>query len=422
LKKLGVWILVTIALISVMSLPMAYAQTRAGAIALNPGEDSVQSAVIDPPSSFAYFGTQASDRFQAAIVKVDLRNFGRVGALAPDPAIGALTASAIDIRNGFAYFGGPAKSAPLAYSIIVKIKLSDFTVAGKVIVNESYPVSAVIDTNAGFAYFGGWSRSTTGRSGIVRLRLSDFTVAGILTLNLSEEQLTSAVIDTENGFAYFGTCSSPSEVVKIRLSEFGRVDSLVVGSDESCLGSGVIDPAGGYAYFATYLGGSSTYYVPGKVVKVRLSDFTRVGATSLPKGDLGTAVIDPQAGLAYFGSGSNYPGTIFAIQLSNLAVIGSLVLNNGESLEHAHGSAVIDAKNGFAYFATSSPLGGPAIIVKIQVLKAGETTPIREVPGILMRVVAIGLISGLIMVVVLRKRRESFHNKNRLACITDCNL
>src|SRR5207237_6194884 len=110
--------------------------------------------------------------------------------------------------------------------------------------------------------------------------------------------------------AYFGTYSEPGIIIKVRLSDFTRVGALTLGSGEDDLYSAVIDPAGGFAYF-----GTDTF--PGIVVKIRLSDFTRVGSLTMNSGEdeLGAAVIDPAAGFAYFCSLFSLPVVIVKIRV-----------------------------------------------------------------------------------------------------------
>ncbi len=59
-------------------------------------------------------------------------------------------------------------------------------------------------------------------------------------------------------------------------ANFARVGALTLNSGENLVRCAVIDPAGGFAYFGTLTN-------PGTVVKVRLSDFTRVGVLSAPQ-------------------------------------------------------------------------------------------------------------------------------------------
>jgi hypothetical protein len=181
------------------------------------------------------------------------------------------------------------------------------------------------------------------------------TFAGSLTLNPGENGLYTGVADTVNGFAYFGTATNPGIIVKVRLSDFTRVGALTLNSGEANPLSAVIDTANGFAYF-----GLSTQ--PAIIVKIRLSDFTRVGALTLSANECcpATAVIDSVSGFAYFGARVGLTGDIVKVRLSDFTRNASLTLNLGEDIPH---SAVIDTVNGFAYFGTST---SPGIIVKVR--------------------------------------------------------
>ncbi len=174
-----------------------------------------------------------------------------------------------------------------------------------------------------------------------------------LILPDGESQLVAAAIDPLAGYAYFGTRHSPGVVVKIRLSDFTRVDALTVGEED--LASAVIDPEAGYAYF-----GTRSY--PGKVYRIRLSDFTVAGSLTLNPGDdfLHCAVIDTANGFAYFGL-YTVPGKIVKVDLSDFSVEAVLTLDSGED---NFVSGVIDTSAGYAYFGTGSGVY-PGRIVKI---------------------------------------------------------
>jgi uncharacterized repeat protein (TIGR01451 family) len=98
------------------------------------------------------------------------------------------------------------------------------------------------------------------------------------------------------------------------------------------------------------------------VVKVRLSDFTCVGALTLNPGEgyLVSAVIDTINVYAYFGTLTR-PGSVVKVRLSDLSRVAALTLNLGED---ALESAVIDTARGYAYFGTST---SPGMVVKIDV-------------------------------------------------------
>ena len=108
--------------------------------------------------------------------------------------------------------------------------------------------SAVIDTVQGFAYFGtslGTIPSSVGNK-IIKIRLADFTVSGILPLELADGNSARAVIDIAGGFAYFGT-------VKVRLSDFSRVGRLNFRSDTFYFEPPVVvDSINRYLYFGGY--------------------------------------------------------------------------------------------------------------------------------------------------------------------------
>jgi hypothetical protein len=132
---------------------------------------------------------------------------------------------------------------------------------------QDYPWSAVIDSANGFAYFG----TLTSPGVVVKIRLSDFTSVGALVLNEGENDLRTAVIDTAQGFAYFGTLTATGIIVKVRLSDFTRVSSVELPPQTGStipMACSVIDTINGFAYFGTYTG-------PGAIVRIRLSNFTR---------------------------------------------------------------------------------------------------------------------------------------------------
>lgn len=92
----------------------------------------------------------------------------------------------------------------------------------------------------------------------MKIKLTDFTRAG--ALSPGESYFRSAIIDTANGSAYFGTYTG--KIVKVRLSDFSCVGVLPLWGYEQ-INSAVIDTVNGFAYFGTYTG---------TVAKVRLPD------------------------------------------------------------------------------------------------------------------------------------------------------
>ena len=218
--------------------------------------------------------------------------------------------------------------------------------------------AAVIDSANGFAYFG--TSEGVVPAMILKIRLTDLTLAATLPLNPGEFSVGAAVMDS-NGFAYFGIRApsfppvSPGSVVKVRLSDFARVGTLNLTNvpGGAYIQSAVIDSHNGLAYF----GGD------GIIARVRLSDLALNGTLTLPppaNGGLTSAIIDPGNGFAYFGVASA-PGVVVRVNLSSFTLAGFLTLNLSEA---GLTSAVIDTARGFAYFGTN-PFG-PASIVRIR--------------------------------------------------------
>ena len=128
------------------------------------------------------------------------------------------------------------------------------------------------------------------------------------------------MIDTVHGFAYYVVFAHPMEIVKVRLSDFTRVGTLTLNPNEDYPNSAVIDAANGFAYFGVNDGNLSD---PGIIVKVRLSDFTRVDALTLSTGKV---IFLPQSSIPLMVSPTSEPrtsgaGIIVKIRLSDLHVL-----------------------------------------------------------------------------------------------------
>ena len=323
-----------------------------------PGETPLTTGVIDPANGFAYFATHTNP---SIVVKVDVNPahpFTRVASLAlnKDKELNS-TCAIIDPAKGFAYFCA-GTNFPGIWGSLVKIDLATFNRVGSAQMSGVItPNSAVIDPAAGYAYVG------TGDSfpgEIIRVQLSTLNETGSLTLNANEDQLYAATIDPGAGYAYFATNwgafsvdNPPGKVIKVRLADLSRVGTVTFYPGDQGISTAVIDPAAGFAYYGT--NGN-----PGRIVKVRLADFTKVGALTLNPGErfLNSAAIDPTGGYAYFGTNTD-PGMIVKIRLSDFTRVGVLTLNTGERYL---ASAVIDPAGGFAYFTTDT---STPMIVKV---------------------------------------------------------
>ncbi|NOZ24568.1 MAG: hypothetical protein GXO94_00520, partial [Nitrospirae bacterium] len=132
-------------------------------------------------------------------------------------------------------------------------------------------------------YFGG---DDSFNAQIQKINLSDFSSDGALKLGdtVDYQLYSGAAIDIDAGFAYFGTNTNPGKLLKIRLSDFSLADVLVLETGENGLESIVIDSEQGFIYCMTY---ESPGAAQSSIVKVRLSDFTRVDSTVLSVGEWG---------------------------------------------------------------------------------------------------------------------------------------
>jgi PKD repeat protein len=136
--------------------------------------------------------------------------------------------------------------------------------------------------------------------------------------------------------------AGPWQEMSPAFSEVGRLD---LGG---AIWSAVIDPEHGFAYFGSGI----------RIYKVRLSDFTVVGTLQPdPISGYWAATIDPANDMAYFGASI---GRVVKIRLSDFTTVDSLLLGADESALY---SGVIDTVNGYTYFATRTV---PGRIIKIR--------------------------------------------------------
>jgi len=314
---------------------------------------SITTSVIEPGGAFAYFGAGPN---LGTVVKVRLSDLTEAGRIDCAPTVGGLATSAIDATGQFAYFGINSFSGD-----VVRVRLSDFTRVDALSLGGtgvSFVSAAVLDPVDGSLFLG-----ASGPSGkIVKVRLSDFSRVGDLAFRSGEDFLLSSAIDTAAGFAYFGAATIPGRVVKIRLSDFTRVGALTLGPGEDKIVSAVVDPVAGFAYFGTYTD-------PGVVVKVRLSDFTRVSSTALDPGEsyLFSASIDTNAGFAYFGTYTaplpqDSHGLLVKVRLSDLTRVGTLDVTAGPGSVFC---SVIDPPGGFAYVGATASFSSAVVKVRL---------------------------------------------------------
>jgi hypothetical protein len=127
---------------------------RVNAVPLQPGEDHLTTAVIEPTGRFVHFTTAT---VPARMVRIRATTSGRKpvftrdGAITLDPGEDRVHVAVIDPTGRFAYLGTATRPAR-----VVRIDLSTFSRTGALTLqtSESYPGSAVLDPDGRFAYFG----------------------------------------------------------------------------------------------------------------------------------------------------------------------------------------------------------------------------------------------------------------------------
>ncbi|TFJ82445.1 hypothetical protein NSK_006271 [Nannochloropsis salina CCMP1776] len=159
-----------------------------------------------------------------------------------------------------------------------------------------------------------------------------------------------STFDDSNGFPndrLQSTATLPGIVVKVNLTDFSRVDSLALENGEDELVTSVV--SGEYAYFGTE-------NFPGIVVKVNLTDFSRVDSLELDNGEDSPRTSVVSGEYAYFGTDTS-PGIVVKVNLTDFSRVDSLELDNGENILQ---TSVVSGE--YAYFGTET---SPGIVVKV---------------------------------------------------------
>jgi hypothetical protein len=262
----------------------------------------------------------------AVVLFSSLGVFGNVTeSVASSLNYGDVRGSAVDLVDGFVYIW--TKSAPVH---LLKVNLRNFKREGALSFNAEHGrvTFCVIDPLRTYAYFG-----TEGAPAkIIKVQLSNLTHAGILTLAAGENNIVSGVIDMADnsntpGYAYFGTNTSPGRIVKVDLAQFERVGAIVLGNQQNNARPAVIDIQKGVAYF-----GASGDLLS-QVVELNLSDFTIKKSLTLQPGENGlrSAFLDTKTGSAYFGA--NGGRRVIEVRVSDLTRRGHLDLFVGNDLQ-----------------------------------------------------------------------------------------
>jgi hypothetical protein len=244
--------------------------------------------------------------------------------------------------------------------VVNRIRLSDFSDGGTLQLSNGASVhSASIDIAAGYAYLGlngEVSANNALGGGLVKIRLSDFTLSSVLAIP-SIQGVYDQVGDFWTSFldgkgnVYFATKQWPTYLVKVAASTFTEAGRHRLATGEDRFSGSVIDPAGGFAYFASAL--YQAYPTgPNAIVKVRLSDFERVGTLStfgLWGDQLRYPQIDTSRGYMYFAETGSSEGVVLQISLSDFSIANRVVFTSGNEIFARITGSAIDTAGGFIY-------------------------------------------------------------------------
>ncbi len=207
-----------------------------------------------------------------------------------------------------------------------------------------------VDFPGGYAYL--WTApSGATPAALLKLNLSNLASEGALLFGAGD-QVTFCVIDSLRKYAYFGTETSPGKIVRVRLSDFTMAGTLTLNLGQNKIVSGVIDRNNAFAYFGTDTS-------PGQIVKVNLSTFQSVGVVVLgnQQGNVRPAVIDKEGTYAYFGTyGDDSLSKVIQLDLSHFQVNQSLTLDPEDG---RLSSGFLDSSDGKLYFGAN---GGRRLI------------------------------------------------------------
>jgi hypothetical protein len=169
--------------------------------------------------------------------------------------------------------------------------------------------------------------------GVAQDGASDRPFERVGTLELGDGMVTSALLDPSGEHAYFSLFTSPGfegRIVKVRLRDFTQVGELPLPDQRWWTVLAGANPADGFAYLATpHLSGSST--VAG-ILRFDLGSFT-LDDEEIPltgeERNVASAVLDPEGRFAYFGtSGMPDMAWVIKVDLETFTRVGARKLDH----------------------------------------------------------------------------------------------
>ena len=140
-----------------------------------------------------------------------------------------------------------------------------------------------------------------------------------LTLDTGENRCRS--IFSDGSYLYAGLFTSPGKVVKIDLTDFTKVATLTFDTGENYCYTLFSD--GSYLYAGLWI-------APGKVVKIDLADFTKIATMTLDTWENGCCSLFSDGSYLYVGLYTS-PGKVVKIDLADFTKIATMTLDTWEN-------------------------------------------------------------------------------------------
>lgn len=206
-------------------------------------EDFATCAIANAAGTTAWVGMRGGSR-TGIVARIDLATLSKTGSLALPQGDGEIDSAAIDPAGKYGYFA--------TFYRLIRINLASFAREGYANmppVGGSGPKTLLIDPTGKHTYAG--LDVSPGR--IARFDLAAFTLKDTLLLPANESYLKVGAVDTSGTYAYFVAQSDPPRVVKVRLSDFTRVGGV---SLPAFFGprAAAIDPSGAYLFVGGVFG------------------------------------------------------------------------------------------------------------------------------------------------------------------------
>lgn len=304
-----VCLLVILVMLSISSSSFVTAQTFAvnTVAAGNTGELEFSGISFDAASQIYVTTTQTPAKFLKFLTTPVFTRSTSVTL-----ATGEDNCPAIAVRGSFAYIvcAPGLGSGKILRRHVNNALAVDLGAAGSIDRTPAHERTlSMVFTDANYIY----AVSTDIDSGIVRINLDTFTYRD--TLQLTGLNSTSAIITSSASHIWGATNTTPIELYKIDVLVFTRfsteIQALSAGDDGVDIG---LADDGTYLYVGTAIA------VPARVIKVRMSDMSRISAVTLNVGEniISGMTVNTITGFGYLSLDSVFPAKVVQFELSTM--------------------------------------------------------------------------------------------------------